>query len=147
MYFIVFSWSTVEPHCNIEMTSTLARWRLKTPAFWLFTQPFVKAQVKENIKALRHWPLVTGGFPTQMASMTENVSIWWRHHVLGQCWKPLMQEALPCPDVILETMFTYHQWGLILITWGQYHKRNPSHQLLDLFSISRIHVFIKIHRH
>ena len=27
---------------------------------------------------------VTGEFPVQMASNTENVSIWWRHHVLGQ---------------------------------------------------------------
>ena len=38
-----------------------------------------KAQIKENTKALRHWP-VTGEFPTQMASNAENVSIWWRHH-------------------------------------------------------------------
>ena len=27
-----------------------------------------------------HWP-GTGEFPAQMASYTENVSIWWRHHV------------------------------------------------------------------
>ena len=26
-------------------------------------------------------PPVTGGFPSQRASNTENVSIWWRHHV------------------------------------------------------------------
>ena len=25
--------------------------------YQLFTQPFVLAQMKENIKALRHWPL------------------------------------------------------------------------------------------
>ena len=28
----------------------------------------------------------TGEFPAQMASNAENVSIWWRHHVLAQ-WK------------------------------------------------------------
>ena len=49
----------------------------------LFTQPFIQAQIKENIK---------GGFcagnspvtesPAQMASNAENVSIWWRHHGL-----------------------------------------------------------------
>ena len=33
------------------------RWRLKSPASRLFTQPFIQAQIKENIKALRHWPL------------------------------------------------------------------------------------------
>ena len=31
--------------------------RLKTPASPLFTQPFIQAQIKENIKAPRHWPL------------------------------------------------------------------------------------------
>ena len=45
-----------------------------------------KAQIKENTKAPRHWPLcgefpVTGEFPTQRATNAENVSIWWRHHV------------------------------------------------------------------
>ena len=27
----------------------------------------------------------TGEFPAQMASNVENVSIWWRHHVLDYC--------------------------------------------------------------
>ena len=49
------------------------------------TQPFVQAQIKENLKAPRHWPFfgnspVTGEFPAQMASNAENVSIWWRQH-------------------------------------------------------------------
>ena len=44
-----------------------------------------KAQIKENIKAPRHWPLwgeFTSGrwIPTQRASNAENVPIWWRHH-------------------------------------------------------------------
>ena len=44
-----------------------------------------KAQIKENIKAPRHWPLceespVTGEFPAQKASNVENVSIWRRHY-------------------------------------------------------------------
>ena len=32
-------------------------WYLKSPASWLFTQPFIHTQIKENIKAPRHWPL------------------------------------------------------------------------------------------
>ena len=39
---------------------------------------FIQTQIKENIKAQRHWPLC-GDFPAQMASDAENVSIWWRH--------------------------------------------------------------------
>ena len=44
-----------------------------------------KVQIKESIKAPRHWPL-WGEFtedrwiPRTEASNAENVSIWWRHH-------------------------------------------------------------------
>ena len=40
------------------------------------------AQIKENIKAPCHWPLwgETSGHKT--ANNVENVSIWWRHHVM-----------------------------------------------------------------
>ena len=46
---------------------------------------FIQTQIKENIKAPRHWPLCgeftgTGEFPAQRASYAENVSIWWCHH-------------------------------------------------------------------
>ena len=37
--------------------SPWARWRLKSPASWQLTHQFVQVQVKENIKAPRHWPL------------------------------------------------------------------------------------------
>ena len=41
----------------IAVTSQWARWRLKSPASRLFTETFIQAQIKENIKALLHWPL------------------------------------------------------------------------------------------
>ena len=67
------------------MTSWWARWRLKSPALRLFTQPFIQARIKETIKAPRHWPLCgksseTGEFRAQRASKAENITIWWRHH-------------------------------------------------------------------
>ena len=43
--------------CTITVTSQWARWRLKLSGSWLFTQQVVQAQIKENIKTLRHWPL------------------------------------------------------------------------------------------
>ena len=58
----------------------------KSPASRLFTQPFIRAQIKENIKAPRHWPPGTGEFPAQIASNAENVSIWWRHLEFCQKW-------------------------------------------------------------
>ena len=57
----------------------------QSPAPRLFTQPFIQAQTKKNIKAPRHWlcpgnSLLTIEFPAEMAGNAENVSIWWRHH-------------------------------------------------------------------
>ena len=68
----------------------MGRWRLKSPASPSFTQPFIQAQIKENIKAPRHWPFfvgnspVTGDFPAQMVNNAGNVLIWWRHHVKAE---------------------------------------------------------------
>ena len=44
-------------HWIITMTSQWVRWRLRPPALRLFTQSFIQAQLKENIKAPRHWLL------------------------------------------------------------------------------------------
>ena len=45
----------------ITVTSWWVRWRLKPPASRLFTQPFIRAQIIENIKAPCHW-LLCGEF-------------------------------------------------------------------------------------
>ena len=76
--------------------SKWARWRLQLPAYWLFTKPFVQAQIKENIKAPRHWSLggeFTGDswIPRTKASNAENISNWWRHHV-----RAALQPIKPC---------------------------------------------------
>ena len=89
----------------ITTTSQWARWRLKSPASPLFTQLFIRAQIKESIKAPRHW-LLWGEFigyrwiPAQMASNAENVSICWRHHDLTgmkKCYSSLCLNASPLP--------------------------------------------------
>ena len=78
-------------HCSDVIMTMIAS---KSPASLLFAQPFVQAQIKENIKAPRQWPLCgefTGDrwiprtiswpqFPAPRASNAENVFIWWRHH-------------------------------------------------------------------
>ena len=101
---ITYTHSESKMSYNITtMTSQWARWRLKSPASRLFTQPFIRAQIKVNIKAPRHWPLCgnspgTGEFPAQMASNAENVSIWWRHHVMiivrGPWYKPFIRTLI-----------------------------------------------------
>ena len=88
------------------MTSEWARlWRLKSPVSRLFTQPFIQAQIKENIKAPRHWPFggeFTGQrwIPLTKASNAENVSIWWRHHDLTKNITMMHQEELASIIVI-----------------------------------------------
>ena len=59
----------------IIMKSEWARWRLKSPASRLFTQPFIQAQIRENIKAPRDWPLCG-----------EFTSHWWIPRTKGQ-WR------------------------------------------------------------
>ena len=52
----------------------------------IFAQPFIHAQIKEDIEAPGPWglcagnPPVTGEFSAQRANNVENVSIWWRYH-------------------------------------------------------------------
>ena len=76
----------------ITVTSQWARWRLKSPASRLFTQPFIQEQIKENIKAPRHWPLC-GEFTGDR---------WISPHK----WL-VTQKMFPFDDVI---MFVAFQW-------------------------------------
>ena len=76
----------------ITLTSQWPRWRLKSPASRLFTQSLIRAQIKENIKAPRHWPLCgefTGKqesnffrnkFNALWAQVIYSVSIQWCHN-------------------------------------------------------------------
>ena len=92
----------------ITLTSWYPRWRLKSPASRLFTQSFIRAQIKENIKNSRHWPLCgeftgTGEFPAQRASNAKNVSIWWSHfeitcHISAMWAKSKLWEH--CPNAL-----------------------------------------------
>ena len=62
----------------------------KSPASPLFPQRFIQAQIKENIKAPRHWPLCgefpgTGEFPAQRASNAGKCC----HLMTSSCLLPL----------------------------------------------------------
>ena len=69
-------------HSFITITSWWARWRLKSPASQVFTQPFLSGtdQRKHQSSASLAFA-VTGEFPTRRASNAESVSTWWCHHV------------------------------------------------------------------
>ena len=92
----------------ITVTSQCAPWRLRSPGSQLFAQPLVQAHIKENIKALRHWPLwgeSTGDRPVDSphkgpCSDAKIVSIWWRHHdnynLFGFLWYRSGPYLIPC---------------------------------------------------
>ena len=87
----------------ITMTSWCVRWRLKSPASRLFSQPIIQTQIKENIKAPRRWPLCgefTGDrpvtrkmFPFDDVIMVKDMTLWgyWvlgNAHLKTNCQNP-----------------------------------------------------------
>ena len=77
----------------ITVTPWWARWRLKSPASRVFAQPFIQAQIKENIKAPRHWP-VCGEFTGDR----------WIPRTRG---RPLTRKILPFDDVIMHPVIWF----------------------------------------
>ena len=109
----------------------------------LFTQPFILTQIKENIKAPRHWPLCreftgTGEFPTQMASNAENVSIWWRHHdiLINVCLTAVeIFNVLSLTNVSFEILRKMAQREA-LVFWAKNIKKISARCVLLLLSIT-----------
>ena len=66
------------------------RWRLKSPVSLLFTQPFIQAQIKENIKAPRHWPLCEEFIGDQWISLTNGQQRGKCFHWLASSWTPTL---------------------------------------------------------
>ena len=136
------------------MTSLWTRWRLKSQAPRLFTKPFVRAQIKENTKAPRHWPLL-GEFPgdrwiPRKGSVTrkifpfddvimtleqphdyhkpQNQSILWVYFGSGN--DLLSHGTKPLP----ESMLTYHQWDLFTFHRAKFHRNSATDQPLQNIS-------------
>ena len=68
--------SSEQAHCSDIIMSAMSR---------LFAQPFVQAQIEENFKAPRHWPLWRESIGDRWIRLTKcqlrgNVSILWCHH-------------------------------------------------------------------
>ena len=107
----------------ITMTSLWAQWRLKSPASRLFTQLFIQSQIKENIKAPRHWPLGIHRWPvnsphkgpvTRKMFLFDDVIMCWGHRYHGISWSIFNQipwhidngQASDCSAEYLRGQFT-----------------------------------------
>ena len=53
----------------------------------------------------------TGEFPAQMASNAENVSIWWRHHVIGH---HSVYSSHKLYAYVVMNLYNYYNWNWIL---------------------------------
>ena len=85
---------------NIGVTSQLALWRLQSPASRLMLHRLFRCTPKKTPRLCvtglcEGKPPVNGGFPSQSASYAENVSIWWRHHVLALPQKVPVSSGIP----------------------------------------------------
>ena len=102
-------------YCTITVTSWWARWHLKSPRLDCLLNRWSRRIIKENIKALRHWPLwgeFTGEFPAQTASNAE---------------------MFPFDDVFITRW--YNQTPNSLVSGGPYYVNLkwhiPSHNVVD----------------
>ena len=85
--------------CCIRMTSQWAWWRLRSPTSRLFTQPFIRARIKENIKDPRHWPLC--------GEFTGDRWIPRRGPVNSPHKWPVTRKLFPFDDVIMDLARTH----------------------------------------
>ena len=61
--------------------------RAISPGYRLFAQPFVQAQIKENIKALRHWPLWGESTGDRWIPFTKGQLRWKCFHLIASSWR------------------------------------------------------------
>ena len=66
------------------------------PVSWLFAQPFVQAQIKEHIKASRHWPLWGESTDDQWFPLTKGQLRGKWFHLKTSPWLSLWHEEQTC---------------------------------------------------
>ena len=92
------------------MMSQWARWRHKSPASRLFTQPFIRAQIKVNIRAPRHWPLC-GEFTGDRWIPRTNGQLRGKcFHSMTSSWDPLLINTSVNEDINVEFTSEEIKW-------------------------------------
>ena len=119
--------------CCSAVTSWQARWRLKPPASPLFIQMFVQAQIKENIKAPRHWPL-WGEF-----TVDRNAEKFpFDDIILDHCFVKQQQDKNFSHICVTSSRFGTHTWIYVSLSLDWLHNVNfPSvWSRIVIFSLS-----------
>ena len=123
---------------STTVTSYWAPWRLQLPTSRLFTQPCVQAQIKENIKASRHWPLwgeFTGDWwiLPQRASNAEVVSLEWHHNGIIRISRNRWYYCTISWLSLLEHLLSWHEyfaWRGLILPWKNISKIRYNIQMI-----------------
>ena len=128
-------WDAMKPMWQYYNDVIWARWRLKSPASRLFTQPFIQGadQIKYHRsvslafeRGIQRWQVNS---PHKRACNAEKVSIWWRHHEhCNTAWH------------VLETQRTECSFFATLVCVSACHLSVPSHWLKSLSSVVNTNV-------
>ena len=95
--------------------------RLKSSASRLFTQPFIQAEIKENIKAPRNgplclsepvnspnkWPVARKMFPFDDVIMNRAQVVWEMYLWLPYCYPPILVTSLRCIFNPIDKIYRY----------------------------------------
>ena len=107
------------------------RWRFKSLPLRLFTQPFVQAQIKENTKAPRHWPLwgkfigdrwiphIKGqkrGKCFHLMTAKCHAMAWRTHAVVYNSTNHSTQQHITLQLLCFQILATLHKWFTHLIS-------------------------------
>ena len=87
-----------------------ARWRLKLPA-WVFIQPFIRAQIKENIKAPRHWPLCGEFTGHRWIPRTKGQQRGKCFHLMMSSWNDDVIKSSCAP--VRSDQSNYYSWNML----------------------------------
>ena len=115
------------------------RWRLKSPAprcllNGLFRRRSKKTSTLCVIGLCEGNSPVTGEFPAQKASNAENVSVWWRHHIINKY-------CLCQPAVHLQGLYSVSgKTSYRKISWSLEAARLNVMMLLSLWNLTGISV-------
>ena len=107
-------------HYNDVTMSTMAS---QMTSLTIVYSTVIPTQIKENVKAPRHWPFCeeftgTGQFPTQRASNAENVSIWWRrHHGWCQFYCLPLSQTLQRPFSSPQVSESFNDSTMLITKW------------------------------
>ena len=121
--------SFVYVHMDETVLKSLFQYNVcSSRSFWIhkyFSSISNRTGCKTKAKAATKWHSVLG-----RVNLLWPIDAIWRHRS-GSALARVMTCCLATRKPLPEPMLTCHQWGPVAVTWGQFYKGCPNHQLLN----------------